>query len=296
MKISDNFFFSSSNVLTLREMQQDVDKARMRTKDPMETVRLEEMSHSDLMSFLKHDLKLSALKESKVFHDAAKAEVKRVLDGVKSIREDLKNLQNKTLSFNSKVTPHDLNHATYRDRLKKVLESDRDTITQRVQTLAHSLRTSDIYSGKTGPIALGSSPSAAYSINHFFNWSLNRNTTTSDALDNFCTTLVATIRFVSAGTSITYTDTGLNKSITYLDEILLPHLTQDLATAEKASGAIQNEIETHEAFLNRFYLTQEDRDLKLREMEERRHRFFVSLWREMEWSKKIFNMMNGISA
>ena len=84
--------------------------------------------------------------------------------------------------------------------------------------------------------------------------------------------------------------------IGYLDEILLPHLTQDFATVEKVSSSIQNEIETQEAFLKRFYLTQEDKDLKLREMEERRHRFFVSLWREMEWSKKIFNMMNGISA
>ncbi len=293
MKISDNFFFSSSNVLTLREMQQDVDKARMRTKDPMETVRLEEMSHSDLMSFLKHDLKLSALKESKDFHDAAKAEVKRVLEGVRSIREDLKSLQSKALSFfNSKVPPHGVTHASYHDGLTKVLKSDRDIIVQRISVLTDSLNTSDIYSGRTGPIELGSHPSDAYSINHFFHWSLGRNTTTSYALNDFCKKLVKPMSFVSKPDS----DSELNRSITYLDEILLPHLTQDFATVEKVSSSIQNEIETQEAFLKRFYLTQEDKDLKLREMEERRHRFFVSLWREMEWSKKIFNMMNGISA
>jgi hypothetical protein len=188
------------------------------------------------------DPRLEELREHLIFHSKAKMEVKRVLDHVHLIRQDIRELYSKTVTISSSTIDD-----TVFARIS--LSRDKNDIRTRIESLADAVNASELYNGKNGLIGLGI---AGYNINacpsHVPPHALHSTREALTELRNLVNG-IPDPKDLAHQADLQNQCAFVQARVSYIDDILLPHLNKDFSTVEKASEAVRIEIQSHESLL-----------------------------------------------
>ncbi len=256
----------SASIMHLRKLENGYARALDRSKENEDIVHLEEMSHSERMEFLKHDGALRQLQQDNERADFAKVEVTRVLDRVRSIRKDMQSLYNLELKIDKCTDPVRLLAMNYAFQKQQLALQDK------IFDLADSLKSSDFYDGSL--IAIEIRP--GYTVN-----SSSEGST------------LEVLQFV--GLNVVGPGFSFSNRIKYLDLILIPHLSQDMETCDRAREVIDAEIKMHKSIISKLHVSQDNRKLQRADAKNRLDSFLMFLWDQMRWSRDMMKMMQGMS-
>lgn len=262
----------ATSIMQLRNLERDVYDASKKVHQRQDVVHLEEMSHSGRMEFLKHDGALRKLKQDKERATLAKAEVTRVLERVQYVKQDIAELE--YLEYMCNLPHATLSHGLM---LHKECIKQRQNVLSRIDDIIASIKTSDLYKGSPNPIEIGK----LYNVNVCMH-PIKNNFSTSGILAFMKQEL----------------ETGLSTPsniLVLLDLVITPHLSQDLETCEQADSVIDTEIKMHESILAKFYVSSNEKQLKLADAQVRLDKFLMFLWDQMRWSREMMKMTQGIS-
>jgi hypothetical protein len=258
----------SASIMHLRKLENGYSRALDRSKEHEDAVYLEEMSHSERMEFLKHDGALRQLQQDKERADLAKAEVTRVLERVRSIRKDIQGLYSLQLKIGNCL------NIVKKQAMGINLHNQQIGLRDTIWDLTDSLQTSDFYNGSLNRIGL----SGGHSVNSSF------------------PILGSTLKMLEfLGNSVVGSGFSFDDRLRFLDLFLIPYLSQDMETCDRAHEVIDAEITMHTSILSKFHVKQKERDVRLADAENRLNSFFMFLWSQMMWSREMTKMMHGMS-